>query len=425
MKGTKSLALILFFLISPAFAAQHGNHDTGMRNGAHAGMEEMKGMLGGYSMSRESSGTSWQPDSSPTEGLHFRKGEWMLGVHGRAAGVYSYQEGPRGDDKLFSTSMFMLMAARDLGRASLGFRGMLSLEPLTLGKRGYPLLLQSGETADGKIPLIDRQHPHDLFMELAGICSLPVSPGSSLFIYAGMPGEPALGPPAYLHRFSGMDMPEAPLSHHWLDSTHITFGVATLGYIHRKAKLEFSVFTGREPDENRWNFDSPEFDSYSGRFSFNPGPNWALQASFGRIRGPEQLHPEKDTDRATASAIYNLPLGSGNWQTTFAWGRNDTRPGNTLDALLLESALRVHGRHTFFGRAERVEKDELFFDDPREDIVYTVEKLSLGYVYDFPEWKNIRFGVGGSIGINFLPEELEKVYGRRPLGYFIFTRAKL
>ena len=205
----------------------------------------MRAMYGGYPVTRESSGTSWQPDASPHEGINAMVGEWSTMTHGFANLIYDRQGGQRGDTKTFSTSMLMMMGQRPLGEGTLGLRGMVSLDPL-MGKRGYPLLLQTGETANGA-PLVDRQHPHDLFMELSASYSRPLSDRSSVFAYAGLPGEPALGPPAFMHRFSGEDNPEAPISHHWLDSTHIAYGVVTLGYVFGNLKIEGSAFRGREP----------------------------------------------------------------------------------------------------------------------------------------------------------------------------------
>src|SRR5262249_37947961 len=149
------------------------------------------------------------------------------------------------------------------------------------------------------------------------------------------------------------------ITHHWLDSTHITFGVVTAGFVHGPFKLEGSVFNGREPDQHRWNFDPLRLDSYSGRVSYNPTADWALQASYGFLKSPEQLTPNVSQRRVTASATYNHPLRRGNWQTTLAWGRDYNHPGQALDAFLLESAVNL-GRHTLFGRAETVQKDELF-----------------------------------------------------------------
>jgi hypothetical protein len=387
---------------------------------------EMPGMLGSYPMTREASGTAWQPESSPHSGLHTMRGDWMLMAHGFANLVYDDQHGPRGDHKLFSQSMLMGMATRPLGPGRLGLRAMLSAEPWTIGKKGYPLLLQTGETADGVTPLIDRQHPHDLFMELAATYSVPVGgPDGSLFVYLGLPGEPALGPPTFMHRFSGMESPEAPLGHHWLDSTHVTFGVATLGWIRGPFKLEGSVFTGREPDQNRTDIESPKMDSWSARASFQPTKDWSLQVSRGHLHSPEQLAPEEDTDRTTASAMYNRPLGGGdgNWQTTFAWGRNVRHPGQATDSFLVESAA-TRGRQTLFGRAERQENDELLLFDDGE--VFQVGKLSLGYIYDVLRSDELRTGVGVLGSLSSIPRGLETAYGgSTPVSWMAFLRVRM
>lgn len=347
----------------------------------------------------------------------------MTMTHGYIYGIYNKQEGDRGDDKLYTNSMVMFMGHRPLGEGIFGFRSMFSLDP-TMGKDGYPLLLQTGETANGVTPLIDRQHPHDFISELALTYNHPVSDQSSWFAYFGLPGEPALGPAAFPHRFPGLFNPEAPLSHHWIDSTHITFGVVTLGYVWDKFKIESSAFRGREPDEDRWDIESPELDSASARLTYNPTANWSFQVSGGHLDSPEQLEPNQDVNRYTASATYNKPMEMGNWQTTWAWGRNRNVPGKSTDAFLLESAFNIHKTHTIFGRVERVEKDELFErGDPLEG-TYTVHKGTLGYVYDLPEWNHMQWGIGSSVGVNFVPDEIESVYGENPMSYLAFVRMK-
>ena len=193
------------------------------------GMGAMTSALGPYSMTREASGTSWQPDASEPMGDHAMHGAWMSMSHATLNLVYDDQGGPRGDAMTFVSGMVMAMAQGPWAGGVLGFHAMLSPDP-QIGKKGYPLLLQTGETADGTTQLVDRQHPHDLFMELSASYSRPIGQGASAFVYAGLPGEPAYGPPAFMHRQSGMDSPEAPISHHWLDSTHVTFGVVTAGY---------------------------------------------------------------------------------------------------------------------------------------------------------------------------------------------------
>jgi hypothetical protein len=391
---------------------QHADHSDAMR-----------GMYGPYPMAREASGTAWQPDAAPHTGIHKMYGEWSTMTHGFVNLIYDRQGGPRGDKKTFSTSMLMVMGQRPLGEGTLGLRGMVSADPL-MGKRGYPLLLQTGEAANGA-PLIDRQHPHDLFMELAATYSRPLSERSSVFAYVGLPGEPALGPPAFMHRFSGEDNPEAPISHHWLDSTHIAYGVVTLGYVFDRLKLEGSVFRGREPDERRYDIETGKLDSASVRLSFNPTKEWALQVSRGRIKSPEELHPDVDIDRTTASAIYHRSFAGAEWQSTLAWGRNSPNHGDATDTWLLESAVRLAQSHTFFARAERAEKNELFPDaDPRAEEKFRVGKLSVGYVYDLPRDGHFRIGVGGLISRYSLPGELESVYGN-PTSFMLFARVKI
>jgi hypothetical protein len=404
-------------------AGMHGGMDM---SGMDMGDMPMSGMYGSYTMTREASGTAWQPDAARHEGLHVMRGAWMAMLHGSGDLVYDKQGGRRGDEKVFSNNMVMGMAQRPLGAGTFGLRTMLSLEPATVGKAGYPLLLQTGETADGRTPLVDRQHPHDLFMELAG--SYSISRGNrSLFVYGGLPGEPALGPPAFMHRFSGMNIPVAPITHHWLDSTHITYGVLTVGAVVDRIKVEASAFRGREPDENRWDVESPSLNSHSFRLSVNPTDHWALQVSYGRIHSPEQLEPEVDQDRTTASVMYDGNLGdTGRWEGTLAWGRNRNRPGHLLDAFTAEGAAAFGERHTLFARVERVEKDELFLaPDPRVGEGFRVGELTAGYRFDFLRREHVAVGIGASGTIAQLPRELRDIYGDKPASALLFVHAGL
>jgi mono/diheme cytochrome c family protein len=410
-----------------AGAGQPGmGHDHGRPAQEHADHDRMEmgrqsGLYGPYPLSREASGTAWQPDRAAHEGLHGMRGAWMYLVHGFATGVFDHQGGKRGDDDLFGASMLMGMASRPVGSGVLGFRAMISGDPVSIGKEGYPLLLQTGETADGREPLIDRQHPHDLWMELAASMSVMAS-NRSAFVYLGMPGEPALGPPAFMHRWSGLAAPLAPVSHHWLDSTHITFGVATLGLVQGPIKLEGSLFTGREPDEKRFGWDTPQMDSRAVRVSYNPSAAWSLQASMGHLESPEQLHPDVDVDRTTASVMYS-PRGSR--QVTLAWGRNHNRPGHSLDMFLVEAAASF-GPQTIFARAEAGKKDELFGeDDPRAVRVFRIGQASGGYIYEVATSTHTAIGIGGSAGISFVPDDLVPAYGDMPFSGTIFARARL
>jgi hypothetical protein len=166
-------------------------------------------------------------------------------------------------------------------------------------------------------------------------------------------------------------------------------------------------FTGREPDEERWNFDEPKFDSYAGRISFAPTEAWTLQASYGWINSPELLHPDVNTERITATVAYHVAWEGRNWQTLFAWGQNRNHPGENLDGFLIESLIRFDNTHTVFSRAERVQKDELFPPGHAlEHEKFTVHKVSLGYIYDFPKISGVTMGVGGVGSVHFLPGTL-------------------
>ncbi len=385
----------------------------------------MAGMLGDYAMMRDASGTAWQPASTPMRGFMWSADGWTGMIHGYADLVYDHQSAPRGDTETFSESMLMAAVQHPEGAGILTLRTMLSLDP-AMGPNGYPLLLQTGETGNGLTPLIDRQHPHNLFMELAGAYSLPISSGTSAFLYVGYPGEPALGPVTFMHRFSGEDDPAAPITHHWLDSTHITFGVVTAGLAHGAWKVEASVFNGREPDQNRWDFQPLRLDSASARVTFNPAPNWSFQTSYGYLHSPEQLTPHMDQHRLTASATYNQPLRFGNWQTTLAWGRNDEGAGHGLEGLLLESALGF-GPSTIFGRGEQVQKDDLTGGSgPLAGQTFRVAETTLGYVYDIAVAEHLALGLGFEGTVNFVPSRLSALYGSSdPLGYMPFLRLKI
>ena len=397
--------------------------------GMHGGMMAMQGMTGNWSMMREASGTSWLPDTSPMYGKMTQTGRWQTMFHGYGFGVFTDQTGGRGDRKAFAATQIMGMASQRLCDGSLvGGRAMLSADPALVGVAGYPLLFQTGETAHGR-PLVDRQHPHDLFMELAATYSKPLGKsGPTLLLYGGPVGEPALGPTAFMHRLSAIENPEAPLGHHWLDSTHITFGVATVGLATNAVKVEGSVFTGREPDENRWNFDRMRFDSYSGRVTWNPSRNLSGQISHGFLHSPEAQEVGVNQQRTTASLTHNLPLrgGADNLQTTLAWGRNRSyEAGATTritDAYLLESSYL--GRHnTVFGRIEHVGKDELF-PGTGNHTDYPVTKYTLGGVHNIREQKGSELGVGGSVSFFGFPSALKGAYGSAPVGVNVFLRLR-
>jgi len=409
----------------------HESHESSKTQENHEPHEHQMTMTSSLNiaepMSRESSGSSWVPDSTPMYGYMRMFGDDMLMLHGAIWPRYTNANTRRGDDRIDAPNWFMAMYSHPLNEsAQLGFRGMMSLDLLTEGGRGYPLLFQTGETWNGKA-LHDRQHPHDLFDELSVSYSQKFGPDWSAYLYVGYPGEPALGPPAFMHRLSAMDNPDAPISHHWQDSSHITFGVVTLGTVWRDFKVETSVFTGREPDEVRYDFDEPKMDSYSGRLSWNPTKNVALQVSHGYLNSPEELEPNVNQHRTTASIIYNRPLGpDANWSTSFVWGQNRASGGDKTQSFLVETNFQ-RGPDTIYGRVEHVEKPghELVLDAIDHERVFPINAFTVGYVRDLTHGKGIDVGVGGQFTIYSAPDDLDRYYGNDvPFAFQVFVRVR-
>jgi hypothetical protein len=386
----------------------------------------MDGPLG-ISMERSGSGTTWIPDAVTLPSRHFTAGKWMVMLHGFVFGQYDYQDGPRGDEQWGSLNWAMLMADREVAGGQLTLRFMPSLDPWTVGRCGYPLLTQSGETCNGE-PLVDRQHPHDFFMELAAVYERAVSPNLALMVYAAPAGEPALGPVAFMHRPSAMDEPQAPLGHHWQDATHISFGVVTTGLYTRKWRLEASAFNGHEPDERRWNFDPIRLNSYSGRFTLNPTASWSFSLGYGRLDNPEREDPAEDVRRLVASAMHGRALGQGGqWATTLIYGRNEGDAHDASQSVLLESEAVLNGRHTVFGRAEYVQKTghDLQVAGIDEDARLNVSAFSLGYILELTRGRGVTIGVGARGSINVVPRTIEAAYGSRtPVGGMVFLRLR-
>jgi hypothetical protein len=376
-------------------------------------------------MAIQGSGTSLQPESSPMWMWMRHSDPWLWRIHGNAMLSWNGATGPRGYGEASLPNWLMLMGSRVLGRAVLDLRLMGSLDPVTTPPGGTAQLFQTGETFGG-IPLVDRQHPHDLFMELAGQVTLPLAVGTSLFLYGGPVGEPALGPNAYMHRVSAADNAIAPLAHHVQDSTHIAMGVLTAGVQWHRWQLEGSCFRGKEPDENRWNLDLGPLDSVSGRVSFAPTRNWTMQVSTGYLTNPEALKPG-DLVRSTASLHYNRPLSFGNWASALLWGQNQElieSPPHVENSLLLESTLDWSERNHVYGRYELVDKEGLVAGVPGEaGPLSRIQALTLGMIRDL-SLAPVVIGVGGDVTLYAKPAELEVAYGAMPVSYRVFVRIR-
>jgi hypothetical protein len=375
--------LILIALISiPAFA-QHEHMQMSMPATAQ------KDLASEFLMG-EASGTSHDPSAVSMHMSMTMFDKWMLMAHGNAFVSQVVQSGPRGGDQFFSTNWVMGMAERPLAGGHLMLRSMLSLEPLTVGKRGYPELYQVGEG------LVDRQHPHDFFMELAAQFAVDIGHETVGYIYAAPVGDPALGPVAFPHRASAAEIPQAPLSHHLQDSTHIAGSVVTIGAKQHAFGLALSGFHGREPDNNRWNIDKGSIDSWSIRGTWDPTPNWSAQLSTGHLQHPEAAEPG-NIQRTTASVAHS----DGEWSSTLVWGWN-RRSGNNANSLLAETNRRFNVSNYVTGRFETVRG---------------VKALTGGYTKDVFRSRDLLGGVGGNVTVYRKANE-------HPLSLYLFARLR-
>ena len=395
-------------------------------------MEMPSGPLG-ISMDRMGSGTTWIPDAVPLPARHLMANGWDVMFQGIAFGEYDTQSGPRGARQFGSLNWGMLMAGHELAGGRFLARTMLSLDVVGVTGRGYPLLLQTGESYRGD-PFHDRQHPHDFFMELAALYERPLSKLVGFSLYAAPSGEPALGPVAFPMRPSAMDNPIAPLGHHWQDVTHISFGVLTAGVFTHTWKFEGSVFNGREPDDRRWDLDPIRLDSYAGRVTYNPDAHWSVTAGYGYLRSPDALHPDESLHRLTASVLHGGSLGTdGQWATTFLWGANAVAgPSGLSHSVLVESDVALDRYNTVFGRTEYVQKtaEDLVLSAPQfgfaADRSFGVASVSLGYVRELVRGRGATLGVGALGTVSFVPAALQLPYGSRtPLGAMVFVRLRV
>ncbi len=379
------------------------------------------------------SGTSMNPQSASMPMLMSKIGSWNVMFMGQAFIVETQQSGPRGGDKLWSPNAFMIAGEHELAGGTLQLESMLSLEPATITNRSYPLLFQTGETAYGK-PLVDAQHPHNFFMSLGANYAHPLGENLMLQIYYAPVGDPALGPVAFPHRASAAELPEATLSHHWQDSTHISDNVATVALKYRWVRMEASGFYGSEPDEHRWKIDWGPMNSYSGRISILPSPNWMAQFSAGRLTKPERESPG-DVIRMTASVHYSRPMAGGNgWSTSLIWGRNhDTFTEHNLNSYLAETVYPVSRKNFLTARAEMVDKDELFVDDPalEEQLTRTagstfrIGAYTAGYTRDLGTFSHVETGIGANVTFYQVPGAIQPYYGAHPMGVNVYMRLRL
>jgi hypothetical protein len=432
------LILLLILIIGGNMLAQEHPHPTDtLPHTSHEDGDSMHDsvlMTHAYSrnlpMNRNGSGTGWLPDTSPMymymQGN--KKSSWS--IHGNVVVRYNKQDlfskGSRGDTKIDVPNWFMGMYNRLVGsKGLLNATAMISFEPVTIGEKGYPLLFQSGETYNDNL-LVDRQHPHDLFSALSISYTHMVNKDIDITAYFGYPGEPALGPVAFMHRISALNNTDAVLGHHWQDATHIVFGVGTLGVRVKRFKIEGSIFTGREPDENRYNLDQARFDSYSYRISFCPNSEWSLQFSQGFLHEPEVKEPGVDINRTTASVIRSKSLRTMNWSQSLVWGMNDKKlHERKAHSILYENNLQFQ-RQAIYSRYEFVQKsaEELDLGSSFADKSFDIHAFTLGYNRNIAPAAPVEILLGLQTTLNFPAPELKALYGSLPVGLEIYLQIR-
>lgn len=369
-----------------------------------------------------SSGTGWQPAAASGHMWMRTVGTWDLMAHGVVFADYNQSGGPRGAGKAESVNWLMLMEQHKLGQGNILFREMFSAESLTAPHPGFPELFQTGETYHGQ-PLVDHQHPHNVFSELALQYTRPLTRKLAWLFYGAVAGEPALGPVAYVHRVSASELPMAPLSHHLQDSTHISFGVITTGLTLNHFKVEGSVFNGREPNEKRYGIQFAALDSWSARISVAPSRNWTAQYSHGRLERPEALEPGSQR-RQTASVEYVRPFARGSWATSAVWGRvHKVLENRNLNGYLLESTAKFLSRNYAFSRLELVDKDELFPGNPSLPN-FRIGAYTFGGARDLVQSQFWQLALGADLTFYSKPSALDTSYGNNPVSFQVFLRVR-
>jgi hypothetical protein len=423
--------LLCFFtvnLLAALARSQEASHDMSGHNHGTQAQSSMPGMdmshtnMDWMPSPHASSGTGWQPADTPGHLWMKSVGGWDLMAHGVIFVDYNRQGGPRGAGKAESVNWLMLMEQHPLGRGTILFRQMFSAESLTAPHPGFPELFQTGETYHGQ-PLVDHQHPHNVFAELSLYYTRPLTEKISWLFYGGPVAEPALGPVAFMHRASAAELPLAPLSHHLQDSTHTSFGVVTTGLIVDHFKIEGSLFNGREPNEQRYGIQLAALDSWSARLSVAPSARWTAQYSYGRLEHPEALEPGSER-RQSASVEYVRPFDRGSWATSAIWGRKHKELENrNLNSYLLESTVNFMARNYAFSRLELVDKDELFPDDPSRPS-FRIGAYTLGGARDLIQNKLWQLALGADVTFYSKPPALNPAYGDNPVSFQIFVRVR-
>ena len=382
--------------------------------------------LFGLPRARLGSGTSWLPDSSPLYAVIPHIGRWGFMLHGNVYAGFSHYNSRRGWNRFMGRNTLMGALFRTFKSSELLGRLALSLEPLTIGSRGYPQILQTGQQSDGTL-IHDRMYALDFFRELALTYNWKVTENWAALVYAAAAGEPALGPVTFTQRVSASPDPLAPLGFRAQENSHASFGVLTVGAYTRALKIEASWFNGEVPGKKRYGIYFRKPDSYAVRVSYNPGISWSLQLSYGFSERPVASEPDRSDHRLSASFSYTNWLGAdAGLACTVSLAQRVTTRDYASTALLAEFYRNFDGHHALFGRGELMQKDGLELELERASKRrYAVGTLAGGYIYYLTPLVSVVPGFGARFSINPMDGELVNDYGRRvPVGIMVFAQLR-
>ena len=188
----------------------------------------------------------------------------------------------------------MFGGTRQAGAGRLTIHAMASLETFTMDPIGSPQLYQTGESYQVDAAWSTSSAPARFAHGARRDVSDPAARLAYLF-GAHLIGEPALGPPAFMHRESARDNPQVPLTHHAIDSTHITPGVLTARRrdrsVHDRSLRVPRRGAGREPAAN---IEAPRLNSWSvaGRLAERSVAGAGVGRPAARARVVRALQPD-------------------------------------------------------------------------------------------------------------------------------------
>jgi len=252
------------------------------------------------------------------------------------------------------------------------------------------------------------------------------TPIGGLVAAAGVQAVPVMASAAFIERQTGIDTRAMLSAERWLGADHGIARTFVVGHAWRDLTLEGAAFTSRDDSRLPGERETRKLDSRSARLSFSPATNWVMRLSRGSVTGLDSLVAGEEVRRTAISATYQRSYADGDWQTTFAWGRNSRKFRESTVGYLVESAFRFNGVHSLFGRVEQVGSDELAREnESMQRQLFMMNKLTLGYSQDLHLTPALRMDTGVYVSRHFVPSSMALSYGSGPVAYMMFMRLKM